>query len=469
MKSIDHLNASIFGDMPVAAQSPGHPAYHLTAPSHFTLDFWGSVKHDGFYHIFYHVCPDRGRFQEDTVFGHARSRDLINWEQLPFPILPGDDELRMNDGCICFDDAGRPVMLYTSVPNEPVPRTHCAAYGTRDLMCFTRVDEENPFMTLANHGGPEFHWGWSDPYVFRAGSRTFMVMSKCVTREGNDNLLPLYEARDGSMLHWEYKGNLFDNNGEVVNFFPLHGKWVLIYSPYDTIEYFVGGFDLETLRFTPENHGYLSYGYHSQSSPIDRGFYASCPYIEPDRTVLCGWISGFPDNELWNGCMSIPRVLELDAGNRLTQHPIPEVNTLRSGELSQEPSEKEIRIRTDSTLLDICFDYTPADSSVTLTVESDRETALSLIIEKDRFSVNSEVYDCPCIMSGATASARILIDRSFAEIFLDDGAVSATRCFSFLGNDVTVCMKAGDGAAVSELHVYRMNPCTVDCARVIYE
>ncbi|MBQ8407850.1 MAG: glycoside hydrolase family 32 protein [Clostridia bacterium] len=460
MKRIDRLNASIFGDMPDAARSLGHPAYHLTAPSHFTIDFWGSVKHEGYYHIFYHVCPERGDFQENTVFGHARSKDLIHWEQLPFPILPSEDELRMNDGCICFDDKGRPVMLYTSVPKKAVPRTHCAAYGTPDLMHFERVDE-NPFMTLDNHGGPDFHWGWSDPYVFRADGRTFMVMSKCVTRDGNKNLLPIYEACDGSMLHWEYKGILFDNNGEVVNFFPLGDKWVLIYSPYDTIEYFVGDFDLEEMRFIPENHGYLSYGYHSQSNPIDRGFYATCLYEEKERTVLCGWVSGFSDHELWNGCMGIPRVLGLDAHGRLTQQPIPEVNMLRGEELTPKASENEVCTHTDSTLLDICFDYTVADSPVTLTVESDGRTALTLTISADRFAVNGEVYDCPCMMSGAPASARILIDSSFAEIFLDCGAVSATRCFASLGKDVTVRITAKGGARIAEPHIYRMNPSTI--------
>jgi len=458
--SMEHLNAAIFGDMPEAALALGHPAYHLTAPSHFTIDFWGAVKCQGYYHIFYHVCPERGYFQDNTVFGHARSRDLIHWEQLPFPILPNEDELRMNDGCICFDDAGRPVMLYTSLPEKPIPRTHCAAYGTPDLIHFERIPN-NPFMTLDNHGGPDFDWGWSDPYVFRADGRTFMVMSKCVTRDGNKNLLPIYEARDGSMLNWEYKGILFDNNGEVVNFFPLGDKWVLIYSPYDTIEYFVGDFDLDTLRFTPEHHRYLSYGFHSKSRPFDRGFYATCLYEETDRTVLCGWVSGFADHELWNGCMGIPRVLGLDAHGRLIQQPIPELDSLRAEELPVLTDDGKICVQADKDLLDICFNYAATSASVALSVESDGKQALTLVIEKERFVVNGEVYDCSCAMSAAYASARVLIDRSFAEIFLDGGAVCATRCFEALGGNVTIRITADEGAAISDAHIYHMNPCQI--------
>jgi len=114
-------------------------------------------------------------------------------------------------------------MRYTSVPKGHIPRSHHAAYGNEDLTEFTRPDPDEPFMTLENHGGPAFGWGWSDPFVFRAFGRTFMLMSKCVTPDGQ-NLLPIYEAVDGSLLHWEYKGILFENNGEVVNFFPLSGK-----------------------------------------------------------------------------------------------------------------------------------------------------------------------------------------------------------------------------------------------------
>lgn len=452
--SIDHLNKSIFGDMPEAHAALGHPAFHLATPSHCALDFWGSVKHGGYYHILYHVCPERGEFQENTVFGHARSRDLVHWEHLPFPILPNEDELRMNDGCICFDGQGRPVMLYTSVPNTPIPRTHCAAYGTPDLMHFERIDS-NPFMTLDNHGGPDFHWGWSDPYVFRAGGRTFMLMSKCVTREGNKDLLPIYEATDDSMLHWGHKGILFDNNGEVVNFFPMGDKWVLIYSPYDTIEYFVGDFDLDTLRFTPEHHAPLCYGYHSQENPVDRGFYASCIYEEEDRTVMCGWISGFSHHELWNGCMSIPRVLSLDVLGRVTQQPIPEIDALRAEPLAVQTVKDDLVVHSDSDLLDVCFDY---NAPFTLTLESDGKPALSLTVEKDRFTVNGEVYDCPCARNAVPTAARLLIDRSFTEIFLDGGAVCATRCFEALGDDVTLRITSN---AVSDMRVYRMTPCRI--------
>ncbi|MBR6764608.1 MAG: glycoside hydrolase family 32 protein [Clostridia bacterium] len=406
----EQVNRLVFSDMPAAFREAGHPKFHLTAPSHVTIDFWGPAVKDRVLHIYFHVCPEGSSFQENTHFFHARTQNLLDWELLPCPIAPGEDELRLNDGCIDFDDRGRAIMLYTSVPKGHIPRSHHAAYGNEDLTEFTRPDPDEPFMTLENHGGPAFGWGWSDPFVFRAFGRTFMLMSKCVTPDGQ-NLLPIYEAVDGSLLHWEYKGILFENNGEVVNFFPLSGKWVLIYSPYNTIEYFVGDLDPVTLHFTPEHHEILSYGYHRQDYPFDRGFYASFVTHWEGRTLLGGWISGFPENPLWDGCMSSLREVILDESQRLCQTPIRELISLREPFTAQTGSFDLEAL----CLLD--------EGPVTLTL-GDR---LTLTIDTQGFTVNGERFDSPL---PPHCRLQMLVDRSVAEIFLDGGRVTATRCFA---------------------------------------
>lgn len=173
------IEQAIFADMDAAHADPTHPRWHLTPPSHCMIDFWGAADVDSWHHIFYHTFRYAGKLGEDTVFGHARSRDFLQYELLPLPICPAQEELRMNDGFICMRPDGTPVMLYTSVPRDGSPRSHYAAVGDKELLRFERCPE--PFMTLENHGGPAFGWGWSDPFVFEAFGRTFMLMSKCVT------------------------------------------------------------------------------------------------------------------------------------------------------------------------------------------------------------------------------------------------------------------------------------------------
>lgn len=458
---IEQVHGLVFGDMKAAFAEPGHPGFHLTAPSHTIIDFWGLLKHRGQYHVLYHTAPHRGPFRMnyDTVFFQSTSKNLLDWEMLPIPIAPLKNELRMNDGCICFDDTGTPVMLYTRVwHDDTIPRVHCAAYGSSDLRTYTRRSEE-PFMTMDNHGGPRFHNGWSDPYVFTAGGRTFMLMSKCVTLDGK-NRMPIYEATDGTMLHWEYKGIFFENNGEVVTFFPIGNKWVLSYSPYDAPEYFTGDFDLENLRFIPETHGYVSYGYYGErNGREDRGFYAHCVMQEDGQTVFAGWISGFMDSEYWDGCMSIPRTVGLDDRLRLTQMPIAAFDTLRdrcvqrAGEISEELS-----FSPESDMLDLSFSFNRR-GSVTFLLEGQNGTAMELTVEGDSFTLNGRTYSG--VLSAGEDSVRILIDRSVSELFFGNGTVCTTCCYSYTGKNPNLCVQCHNGARVSELFCYSVRPCRI--------
>lgn len=459
---MDHLEEKrlswqnrIFSDHPKAKAEKSYPGFHLASPAHFLFDYWGAYKRNGYYHIFFDVCVDPAD-NEHTIYGHARSRDLLHWEYLPMPIAPLDSELRMNDGFICENGKGEPIMLYTSVPEDgSIPRVHVAAVGTPDLMHFQRMPEGDPFMTLENHGGPDFGGGWSDPWLFDLNRRTYMLMSKCVCRDDGSEPMPVYEATDDTMLHWEYRGNLFDHNGEVVNFFPMGDKWVLIYSPYNSIEYFVGDLDPKTLRFTPEQQGILSYGYHSQSNPADRGFYATCVY--PDEQIICGWISGFVDAESWNGCMGIPRKLGLNNKLQLTQQPIPETDILHGKLLAncRNCTVSDLNTELGSHTLDIQL-CCSTDSSLTLLLGDDRSDGLTLELNPDSFAVNGEHYPVSPFGDQTQKALRILVDKSFAEIFLGDGAVCATRCFHTLGDCTTLKLRSSQPIRIHQLDVWDM-------------
>ena len=414
---------AILLDAEEAFREPGHPGFHLAAPAHITMDFWGALKKDGVWHILCHVFPDRDATKGETVFFHAVSRDLIRWEWLPVPIAPGEDELRMNDGCIDFNEEGKPIMLYTSVPKDPsIPRTHRAAFGTEDLSAFFRRDE--PFMTLKDHGGPAFGGGWSDPFVFRAGGRTFLLMSKCVTGDGRD-LLPIYEAEDDSLLRWVYRGILFERSGEVVSFFPLRGKWVLLFSPYAATEYYVGDFDPESLTFRPFRHGILSHGYHRQDDPMDRGLYAACVWQAGDKRILSGWIGGFPEARLWDGVMAFPREMDLDEDLFLTQRPIDGISSLVLSAEQGAPLGRSVRLSSKEGRFLLSLRLTGGKGSLSLRVGSEEGKGLCLRLGGDSLRVNGDEY--PLTRPGS--DLVLLFDRTTAEIFVGDGTTAATAVF----------------------------------------
>jgi len=440
----------ILDDSVYVREDPARPGWHLTTPSHYMIDCWGAVFHNGYYHMFVDVNPERDEPGEEIIFWHVRSKDLLNWEHLPQPMLPDENEIRTNDGWIGLDDHQVPVLLYTSVPKPPDNlRTHRAAIGDKNLLKFTRIPGD-PFLTLNNHGGPSFCGGWSDPYVFDVNGKRYLTISKCIQTGGGDPL-PVYEAVDGSLLNWKYLGELFEHNGEVVNFFPLGEKWVLIYSPYQAIEVFVGTLDTEAMKFMPEQHRILSYGYHSQQHPVDRGFYATCVYRLKERTVLCGWISGLNSTELWDGCMGVPRELSISNEFAVIQKPIREILSLRE-------KDTVIEITSDT---EVAF-YDMADMELECRFMSDEGYLkisigdfLTILMKEKEVISEGDVYP----MGYRENHARILLDKTLCEMFFGNskencGSVSATRCFPFAGK--TPKLKVESSCAEYRIRSWRM-------------
>ena len=449
------LQDMVFSDRRAAIADPAYPGYHLASPAHGILDYWGNTYKDGWYHILYHAVPNDSD-PWSTVFGHTRSRDMLHWEEMPFPIVPKDNEMRLNDGCIVENGKGDTLMLYTCCyQNTSAPRTHAAALASDDLSRFERIPEADPFMTLDSHGGPAFQNGWSDPWVFRAGGRNFMLMSKCVLTDGSGDPMPIYEATDDTLLRWEYKGIFFDHNGEVINFFPMGDKWVLIYSPYHAPRYFVGDMDMDSLRFIPRQEGILSYGYQNGK---ERGFYATCLYQkggwQGERRVMTGWLSGTKGTVGWRDCMSVPRELGLNSRLQVTQLPIPELDTLHGDKVLEvaDITADSHQFDLTSSLLDIRLTYT-ADTPVTLTLAG-ADTLLTLALEKERFAVNGNVYEAAPFAPGEDKTVRILVDKCVAEIFLGDGAVSTVGFFPYGGEALSLGLTA---ATVTALEVWAMN------------
>lgn len=305
------------------------PIYHLRPPAYWMGDVNGTIYHNGYYHVFYqhNPCSDKwGR----TYWGHARSKDITHWEQLPIALWSSREmgEEHCFSGCTVINDRGQPMIFYTSLALEERSREPeiWAAVGDNELITWKKW-KANPVLTNRTYGGMRFH-EWRDPFVFKEQGRTFMVLGgKLDQVEGGQAVVVLYEAENKELTNWIYRGILFRHpdkklrSVECPNFFKVSDKWVLLISAHGLVEYFIGTFDQEAFAFRSQYQGVVD---HSTD------FYATnILFDDGGRCVLWGWIRGFKKNRGWSGCFSLPRILSVSPENRLLQEPAVELRKLR--------------------------------------------------------------------------------------------------------------------------------------------
>ncbi len=287
------------------------PQVHFSSQRGWNNDPNGLVWHDGEYHLYYQHNPYE-REWENMHWGHAVSKDLIHWEELPAALFP-DTLGTMFSGSAVIDHQNTAgfgkdalVAIYTAAGKR---MTQNIAYSLDRGRTFTKYSG-NPLL------GPD-----RDPKVFWYGPGKHWVMALY-----NENYVAIYNSTD--LKKWTYKSQVkgFYECPELfelpVDGNPAQRKWVM-YAASGT--YMIGCFDGAV--FTPEKG---KYHYHTGV------MYAAQTYNNtPDgRRIQVGWgrvkAPGMPFNQL----MLFPQALTLKTtseGVRLFCNPIPEISTLHRG------------------------------------------------------------------------------------------------------------------------------------------
>jgi beta-fructofuranosidase len=416
----------------LAEADPTRPVYHFRAPARWINDPNGPLYYNGYYHIFYQQNPFSDT-DGPKYWGHTRSKDLVHWEHLPIALWPSHElgETDCFSGCGWINGRGEPILFYTKVNRSPgggrplgAANEQWAAVGDADLLTW-RKHPANPILHLATHGGPRFADDWRDPFIFQEQGRFFMIVGACW-----DHGTPIYEAMDETLIRWAYRGILCNIATECPNFARLGDRWLYLSSPFRAVEYFVGDFDLETLRFTMETHGVLDPGYHRNA-----GFYASnLLWDAQGRCILLGWVRGFKAGRGWNGCFALPRILTLGDDNRPRQTPIPELAQLR-GQHTRLPAvelHNEIRVLPGiaGDALEIVARFKPGSASrYGLKVRCTGDGAAGAVICYDGqvLNVAGATFPFRLATNEDELTLHIFLDKSVMEVFVNGGRACATR------------------------------------------
>ena len=448
-----------------AAQDPTRPLYHFLPPAQWMNDVCGAFFYRGYYHIFYQFHPwsdERGAkgSGHGIGWGHARSIDQVHWEHLPPALLPSSHsgDFICASGSAMIRKDGSPIVFFTYTPLEfpRQKRAQWAALPTDDeLLAWQRLDVG---LTAGKSGVPAAIKAiWADPFLFRAGGRTF------VTFKESDGLI--CQAQNADLLSWKAVGRIEGAEGECPNLFALGERHVLIRSTYP-ISYLVGDFDPDRIDFRPRGEAQvMDYGYGDDEIPyadMARGLYGTTVFADArGRTILLGWISGFKTGRGWDGCMALPRVLSLDAAERLLQTPLPELERLRGKSFRIDGLElnDEARFFSAGKTCEIAAELLPDSASsfgLQVRAAATAQQGIDLCYAEGILDVAGTRV--PLKLDGEALQLRLFLDRLVLEVFIGAGHQAVTRVIYPREEDEGLRVFASGGRARASLQVWEMQP-----------
>lgn len=305
---------------------------HLKAPGNWINDPNGFIYYKGMYHLFYQHFP-YGTSWGTMHWGHAVSKDLVNWEHKGIALFPS----RYADQNGCFSGSavekdGKMYLYYTGVRYEKVnPENIHLCLDEQFESTQLMISSEDGFHFDNFHGkhvvippitdqkiGDRIHT--RDPKVWRGKDAWYMVLGSNTEQEGGKLLF--YKSKN--LTDWEFVNQVSKENKigwmwECPDYFETEGGKVLVFSPmaimkdgkaYDShavcmpVEFEEATCNMQM----PDTYQFLDYGLdlYAPQSTLD----------EAGQRVLIAWARmPEPVDGKWNGMFCMPRVVEVKNGH----------------------------------------------------------------------------------------------------------------------------------------------------------
>lgn len=387
---------------------PYRNQFHTSTRRGWNNDPNGMVFHDGKYHLYYQYNPF-GIFWGNMHWGHFESTDLIHWEEKPIALYQRTvkDMAFSGGGFVDFNNSSG---LGTNTQFAAFTSTgrggECLAYSKDGGLTFTELPE-NP---VVKHRGRDPKVFWYQPgqkWVMVVYDETPCAETEAIAPKAGPRARHLAFWESKNLRQWTHTGNFTDGDRAAVfecpEMFelPVVGKtgesrWILLAAEN---RYFIGQFDGKTFR--------------KESGPLGTthgAFYAAQTFSDvPDgRRIQVGWVrtdaylKQFPD-QMVNQAFTLPHELtlrETAAGLRMFFSPVKETEKLRGAVLaeSKEPTlaqANELLQKCQGELSEVLIEFADAGPR-------------QLVINGMDASSNGRV-------------ARIFTDRTFNEVYADDG------------------------------------------------
>lgn len=419
------------------------PQFHFSTRRGWINDPNGLVYHDGEYHLFYQHNPYENEWG-NMHWGHAVSKDLIHWEELPDALYPDHLGTMFSGSAVIdynntagFNKKNTPSMVVAFTADNPDREIQGIAYSFDNGRTFTKY-EGNPVIDTKEKWNSR---DTRDPKVFWYEPSQHWVMV-LYERDGHS----IYTSKN--LREWKYESHVtgFFECPELFEL-PVDGdknntKWVM-YGASGT--YMLGSFDGRV--FTPESGKYF-YGFGAiyaaqtiTNIPTDDG-----------RRIQIGWgrisNAGMP----FRGIMLLPTELSL----RTTKEGVRLVNVpVREAEQLFQPVRKWQSLTSDEANNKLKEFYDADCLRIRTTFKLSHATSAGFNLFGQRLidydmnnnTVNGRFYS-PEDRTSMEISADIYIDRTSIEVFVDGGLLSYSmerqpfadnkEGFHFWGNNIEV-------------------------------
>ncbi|MER6135616.1 GH32 C-terminal domain-containing protein [Streptomyces sp. NPDC001815] len=266
------LSAAPLAPQAVAADTPPYsetyrPQFHFTPEKNWMNDPNGLVYFKGEYHLFYQYNPN-GNSWGDMSWGHAVSKDLVHWKELPLALSHDDNEMVFSGSAVVdrdnttgFGTKKNPAMvaIYTSHNKATGIQAQSLAYSTDRGRTWTRY-QGNPVIDI---GSKDFR----DPKVQWYAPTKSWLMTVSLSAEHKVQFYSSKNLKDWKLQSEFGPAGATGGVWECPDLFPLAVdgdkkkiKWVLVVNINpggiaggSAAQYFVGDFDGK--KFTADDEG----------------------------------------------------------------------------------------------------------------------------------------------------------------------------------------------------------------------
>lgn len=434
--------------------------FHMMPPSGWLNDPNGLCQFKGTYHVFFQYTPDDPQ-GGNKYWGHYVSGDLVSWTFEGAPLAPDTpyDRDGVYSGSAVVEN-GKMYLFYTGNVKEEGEHDYVLSGRQANVLMVESEDGihfSSKKLLLSNADYPDYYGCHiRDPKIVKDRNGYYMLQGG---RDKEDKGRVLWFFSE-DLEEWKFAGDstteeIFGYMWECPDLLEIDGNYFLAVCPQ--------GLENQEFRFqNVYQSGYFKLNISDKDgegndiaeligrpvegkfTELDMGFdfYAPQTFLdESGRCIMIGWM-GMCDmiytnptvEDGWQHCLTVPRELKARNG-KILQNPVRELEKLRGREVLISSGDGRVESQSiflKENMYEIVFEGIGSEG-VELVLSEGLE--ISYRKEEKIFRIHF-LNDAG---SGRTErkarldrldNARILVDRSAVEIFLNDGeTVFSTRFY----------------------------------------